>query len=412
VIRSRRRLVSLLILALCGGVALVFWLWHVRGRENNGPQPVTARAWRRTFSSTVLATGAVKPQVGAEVRVGARLSGKVERLLANIGDMVKKGQIIAELEKKDLEAVVAQRRAELRTAEAKLSAVKTIRPKEIEKAEADLAQREATAVLTRSEFDREDALWKKGLASAELWDQAKERLSVAEAQLASARKSVELTRTQFTEDMKQATAEVDRAKAAVLNAEVELSYATITAPISGVIGSVSTQEGETVAAGLNAPTFVTIVDLGRLQVDTFVDEVDIGKIAVGQKAVFAVDAFPSREFAGKVKAIYPRAVIQENVVNYDVVVEITNPYEGLLRPEMTASVSIVQDRRENVLAIPAKAIKRSQGKNVVYVVSKDRVEPCEIKVGWKDNQWVEVVSGVEEGQEVLLEEQTSTPGQP
>ena len=149
-------------------------------------------------------------------------------------------------------------------------------------------------------------------------------------------------------------------------------------------------------------------DLGRLQVDTFVDEVDIGKVKVGQKATFTVDSFPSREFAGKVVAIYPKAVIQENVVNYDVVVEITDPYDGLLRPEMTASVTIQLDARENVLAVPVKAVKRERGKSVVYVRSSSgNAQPREVKVGWKDSQWVEIVSGLDEGQTVFLEAPTS-----
>jgi putative ABC transport system ATP-binding protein len=169
--------------------------------------------------------------------------------------------------------------------------------------------------------------------------------------------------------LRQATTDVERTKAALASARVALSYATITAPIAGVVGLASTQEGETVAAGLNAPTFVTIVDLNRLQVDTFVDEVDIGKVKVGQKASFTVDSFPSREFAGQVTAIYPRAVIQENVVNYDVVVEITDKYDGLLRPEMTASVTIQLDARDNVLTVPVKAVKRDHGRNVVFVIT-------------------------------------------
>jgi len=130
--------------------------------------------------------------------------------------------------------------------------------------------------------------------------------------------------------------------------------------------------------------------------------VDIGKVAPGQKAVFTVDAFPAREFTGKVVAIYPKAVIQENVVNYDVVVEITDKYDGLLRPDMTASVTIFQETHENMLTVPAKAVKRERGKNVVHVVVNGKVEPREIKVGWKDSQWIEILSGLDEGQTVLV----------
>jgi len=393
----------LLLLLVVAAVALGLWWRHNQNGKQDDPGRVSAKVIRWEFSSAVLATGAVKPQVGAEVRVGARVSGKVERLYANIGDLVKQGAVIAQLEQADLEAMVAQRQAELHMAEAKLSAVETLCPKEIEKAEADVAQWQATVTLAKKELVRQDDLLKKDFTSQQARDRAQERLSVAEAQLVAARKALELAKARYTVDIQHARADVERARAALANARVQLSYANITAPISGVISSVSTQEGETVAAGLNAPTFVTIIDLRRLQVDAYVDEVDIGKIEVGQRALFTVDAFPAREFEGKVAAIYPKAVIQENVVNYDVVIEITSPYGGVLRPEMTASVTILLERRTGVLAVPVKAVRRERGKNVVYALVNGRPERREIKVGWKDDQWIEILAGLEEGQSVLLE---------
>jgi len=388
-------------LLLCAG-AVARW---ALGPNNDATASAlkTARVVRRDFSSSVLATGAVRAQVGAEVRAGARISGKVEHLYANVGDVVKRGQVIAELEKADLDATVAQRGAELQLAEARLSAVRALRPREIEKAEAEVRQWQATLDLARKDLARQDELLKRDFTSQQGRDRAQEKMSVSEAQLAAAQKALELARTRLVEEVRQGTAEVARAKAALDHARAQLAYATITAPISGVIASVSTQEGETVAAGLNAPTFVTIIDLNRLQVDAYVDEVDIGKINTGQKCIFTVDAFPAREFDGKVVAVYPKAVIQENVVNYDVVVEITAPYDGLLRPEMTASVSIFLRTRKQVLAVPAKAEKRERGKNVVYILSKTGPELREVKVGWKDGQWIEIAAGLQEGETVLLE---------
>ena len=336
------------------------------------------------------------------MRVGARISGKVERLYANIGDVVKKGQVIAQLEKADLEATVAQRRAELRLAEARCSAVKVLRPKEIARAEADVTKCTATLGLVKKEMGRQDDLLKRDSATQREWDVAREAYSVAQSELAAAQKMLELTKSRYEEDLKQARVDVERAKAVLAHADVHLSYATLTAPIAGVIASVSTQEGETVAAGLNAPTFVTIIDLHRLQVDAFVDEVDIGKIRVGQQAVFEVDTFPGREFKGKVDAIYPKAVIQENVVNYDVVVEIADPYDGLLRPEMTTNVTIFLAARKGVLAIPSKAVRRIEGKTVVYVLADSQPQPRPVRVGWKDGSWTEVAEGLDEGETVLL----------
>jgi len=400
--RKGKRLALFSLLLACAAVAAGIW-WYFHDKESRNPMVASAKVVRRDFTSTVLATGEVKPQVGAEVRVGSRISGKVERLYANIGDIVKKGQIVAELENADLEARVAQYQAELQIARAKLSAVETLRPREIEQAEADVAKCQASMVLGRKELLRQDDLLKQDFTSQQARDRAQEQLSVAEAELTAVQKALELAKTRYSEDLKQAEADIDRAKAILDNAKVELSYATITAPISGVIASVSTQEGETVAAGLNAPTFVTIIDLNRLQVDAYVDEVDIGKVKVGQGGVFTVDSFPDLEFKGKVVAIYPKAVIQENVVNYDVVIEIVTDYKGLLRPEMTASVTIFLDLRSNVLAVPAKAIKRDRGKNVVYILSNGEPKRCEIKVGWKDGQWIEIVDGLKQEQTVLLE---------
>jgi len=360
-------------LLICAAAAAAWWIFGHR-EESSTSTPATAKVIRRDFSSTVLATGAVKPQVGAEVRVGARISGKVEHLYANIGDYVKKGHVVAELEKADLEAAVAKAQAEVKVAEAKV---------------ADAGSREKLADL---EYQRQENLIKKDFTSQQAVDTAWKEKESAQAGLNLAKRQIEATR------------------AALKEAQVKLSYATITAPISGVIAMVFTQEGETVAAGLNAPTFVTVIDLERLQVDAYVDEVDIGRIQTGQECTFTVDAFPDREFHGNVVAIYPNAVIQENVVNYDVVVEITDPYDGLLRPEMTANVAIFLEERKQVLAVPVRAVKREHGKKIVYILEKTGPEPRLVKTGWKDGQWIEIAAGLKEGETVLRENPGSNPG--
>ena len=372
--QKRKKFLIPLTLLLCAAIGAAWWAFGRNEETKKASAPSTARVIRRDFSSTVLATGAVKPQVGAEVRVGARISGKVEHLYANIGDPVRKGQVIAELEKADLEAAVTKARAEVKVAGAKV---------------ADAASRVKLADL---EYHRQQNLIKKDFTSQQAVDKALKEKESARAGLNLARK------------------QLDAARAALEEARVKLSYATITAPISGVIASVSTQQGETVAAGLMAPTFVTVINLRHLQVDAYVDEVDIGNVQTGQRCVFTVDAFPSREFHGTVAAIYPNAVIQENVVNYDVVVQITDPYEALLRPEMTASVTIFLKKRKRVLAIPARAVKREHGKNIVYVPTKTGPEPRRVKVGWKDGQWIEIAAGLQDGETVLLDKPVTSHG--
>lgn len=406
--KKRRRVWGLLFVIALAAIAGGWW-YATNRTGSTEPVQQTAVVQRRDFSSSVLATGAVRPQVGAEVRVGARLSGKVASLSANVGDPVSRGQVIAEIEKEDLEAVLAQREAELQLAQAKLAALHRLFPKEIQRAELEIARWQATCTLSEQEVTRETKLFQQNATSAAALDQAQERLTVAQVQLAAAKKEYTLVEVRHEEDVKQAAAEIARAQSAVTNARIQLSYATITAPIEGVIASVSTQEGETVAAGLNAPTFVTIIDLQRLQVDAYVDEVDIGRIETGQQAVFTVDTFPGREFVGQVDAIYPKAVIQDNVVNYDVVIQILEPYENLLRPEMTASVTILLDKKTDVLAIPARAVKRHQGNNVVHLVNQGRPEMRPITVGWRDGPWIEIVDGLAEGQVIFLEPPADSP---
>jgi len=157
-----------------------------------------------------------------------------------------------------------------------------------------------------------------------------------------------------------------------------------------------------VAAGLSAPTFVTIVDLARLQVHAYVDEVDIGKVKLGQEATFAVDAYPARDFVGRVAAIYPTATIQDNVVKYIVALDIADDSIGLLRPEMTASVRIALPPRQ-VLAIPARAIRRDGALNVVTVRGDDGDEVRPVRVGWRDGPWVEIVDGLAAGERIVLD---------
>lgn len=397
---KRRVLVGLMLAMGCAGG---IWFWQAQGGQpEQAVAAATGKVARRDFTMTVQARGAVSPQIGAEVRVGARISGRVVHLYANLRDRVEEGQVIAELEQEELQAAVDERRAELELAEAKLAALRHVFPREIEKAQAEMKRWQATVDLADKELTRQDELLKQEFISQQERDRAQEQLLVGQAQLQTAHKALEVVNTNFEEEQKKAAAEVARAKAALVSAQTRLAYATITAPISGVIGSVSTQEGETVAAGLNAPTFVTIVDLSRLQVDAYVDEVDIGKIQVGQEAVFVVDAFPAKEFQGKVMAIYPKAIIQDNVVKYVAAIEIKTEYEGFLRPEMTTTVDILLEPR-NVLAIPSKAVKRDSGRNVVYIPGENGPEIREVKIGWKSGPWAEVVSGLTEGQEVLLD---------
>jgi HlyD family secretion protein len=319
-----------------------------RGREEP-PAGEVVRVTRRTIGSSVKATGVVKPRIGAEVKVGSRVSGVVARLHVQIGDTVVRGQLLAEL---DTDELAARR----------------------DQAQAALAAAEATLQYARSDLARKQALGTARLLSAAELDVAERSRGVAEQQRAEAAANLDFARTQ-------------------------LGYSRIAAPIGGIVASVATQEGETVAASLAAPTFVTLVDLARLEVWAYVDETDIGRIAKGQTAGFTVDTYPDHEFEGRVTAVYPQAAIRDNVVNYVTVVTFDPPRGRTLRPEMTTTVRIAIDTRDNVLAVPRRAVRREQGRSFVLTPAGEKRW---VTVGSRDEASYEIVEGLREGDEILV----------
>ena len=405
---TKRKLVwsVLLVVIITGGGGAA---WYVLKAPSSAAGPPTALVARRDLSATVTAVGTIKAMVGAEVRVGSRIPGRVEQIAVQVGDRVKAGQAIARLEQDDLRAAVAKARGDLAGDEAKLATVRNgARPEEIRAAEAAFRRAQADRLLAQVNLKRYRQLYDEdGGISLQQVDAAARDFDVAAEQLRVTDEQLGLTREKYTrEDLQYAEAQVAQSRAALKIAEANLGYATITAPIAGVVASVSIQQGETVTSGsaaAQAPTLCTIIDLNRLQVDAYVDETDIGKVNVGQPATFTVDAFPDKEFTGKVTAIYPKALIQQNVVQYDVVIAIENP-EGLLRPDMTANTTVTVAKRERVLAIPNQAVRREDGQRVAFVQEGDRFVRRPIKTGWKDKTYTEVLGGLKEGDRVAVGE--------
>ena len=337
---------ALLVLAVAGWFTL-----RPTGDRDQQTQEVHT-VGRRDISATVMAMGVVRPMVGAEVKVGSRVSGVVTRLRANIGDHVRAGEVIAEIDDAEFRARLVQ-------------------------SEASLARARAEAELAKVNLERLETMVEREFVSRQQVDVAESALQVALAQ----------------EKLAEANLE---------SARIQLSYTRITAPVSGVVASVATQEGETVAASFAAPTFVNIIDLDRLEVQAYVDETDIGRIQEGQAARFSVDSYPAEEFEGVVTAIYPKAVIQDNVVNYVVTVEITDRKDRTLRPEMTAAVTIVLEPRADVLAVPAVAVGRDRAERFVTVMENGMPVRRTVRVGWTQGGWTEITDGLAEGERVLL----------
>ena len=323
------------------------------------PRGEVVRAARRDLGAEVKATGVVKPRVGAEVRVGSRVSGVLTRLHVRVGDTVERGQLLAEIDAREL---LARRR----------------------EAEAALALAGANLDFAASDLARKRQLHAGGLLAPSELELAGRAHAVAEQQAAQAR-------------------------AVLDSASAQLGYARITAPIAGIVASVSTQEGETVAASFAAPTFVTLIDLSRLEVWAYVDETDIGRVAPGQRASFTVDTYGDERFTGEVTAVLPQAEIRDNVVNYVTVVRFAPPAAGaearVLRPEMTATVRIELPARRGALALPARALRREGGRPYVMLPgASDIAEPVRrwVRTGERDETHVEIVEGLREGERVLV----------
>jgi len=399
--------VYIAVLAIIGLSIVGVGVWRsVKGVAKSSP-PATVVVARRDLRASVTATGTIKAQVGGEVKVGTRVSGRVEKLAAQVGDRVKAGQVIAILQHDDLRATVDKAGADLAVAESR--AAQTALDLQIlrERVRDVIAREEANYALAVANADRAQRLYDDGALAQRDLDAARRDINVAEATLALARADVRQIESKERE-LAAAQQAVRAAEAALKIAQANLSYATIAAPISGIVASVSTQQGETVIAGGasgGTPTFVTIVDLHRLEAHAFVDETDIGKVKADQRATFTVVTFPDREFSGTVTAIYPTALVQVNVVTYDVVIAIDNP-DDVLRPDMTATVTIVVAERTQVLAVPNQALRRVDGQRVVYVQQGDRFVPRVVTIGWRDKSHTEILSGVQEGERVLIGEPT------
>ncbi len=301
----KRRTIRIIIIAtilVIAGLAIAFYL------NNKGTKTLqlkTAKAEVGDIEVYVMTTGTLNPVT--LVQVGTQVSGTIAKIYVDFNDMVKRGQILAQIDSTFLSAQV-------RDAEA-----------QVERAKAQVNQ-------TKRDLDRIKELYVKNLVSQADYDQALTNYEVALAQL------------------KSAEAQLERAR-------VNLKYSTIYSPIDGIVISRNVDVGQTVAASLQAPTLFTIAnDLRKMRVEANVDESDIGKVKPGQMVFFTVDAYPEETFIGKVVQVRLQPINIQNVINYTVIIDLENK-DLKLRPGMTANVRILIDKRENVLRIPNQALR-------------------------------------------------------
>ena len=378
-----------------------FYFW---GSDSSTPQYMSARVERGNLRNTVTATGAL--QAVTTVQVGSQASGTIAALYADFNSVVKKGQIVAQLDPSVAKAQVDQQRANLEQARASLAnaraAVVNSRAgvsdaqarslaarSTVQNNQAGVSGAEANVAVLKAQQDdalsllkQQESLLKAGVISQREYEVAQTAYRTAEARynqavaqlnqaklteqsaasagIAQSGAAVEQSQAQVQQSqaqVQQAAAQVQQAQAALSLAEVNLSHTTITSPIDGVVVSRDVNVGQTVAASLSAPTLFTIAnDLTQMQVIANIDQADIGLVEQAKSVKFSVDAFPGREFDGKIAEMRLNPVNVQNVVTYNVVINVDNP-EQKLKPGMTANLTITIDERNNVLKVPNSALR-------------------------------------------------------
>jgi HlyD family secretion protein len=339
---------ALITASLAGAV----WYWLADDADDEPGLKVAryATVESRPIAATVLATGIMRLRVGAEVRVGSQLSGIVEELNVTVGAQIAAGDVIARIDSRNLQARLDQANAQAKVFE------QAVRRAEVELARARKMDSEMLAPAN----DVEDRT-----------------LDLAEA---------------------QARLEKARRDAAVVSSD--LQYAVIRSPISGIVASVSTQKGETVAASFNTPTFATIIAEDALELVAMVDETDIGAVTSGNQVLFTVEAYPAIEFEGVVKQIAPKGTIISGVVNFEVMINIDSPLDTL-KPDMTANVAIRTAERQ-ALVLPSNAIQREGFEQYVYIEESGELVRRRISVGTREAGFTEVRQGLVGGDTVAV----------
>lgn len=356
-------------LIICISVAIAIIAAVTIFMRSNKRQPITiiyetAKVERATISNSVTATGTIEPV--NKVEVGTQVSGIISKIYVDYNSIVKKGQVIAELDKINLESELASAKANLASSKSELDYQET-------------------------NYKRIKALHDKGFISDDDFDIAD--LSYKKA------KEAYLVQLQT-----------------VQKAQTNLGYATITSPIDGVVLSKDVEEGQTVAASFSTPTLFTIArDLTDMQVVANVDEADIGNVRDGQRVTFTVDAFPDDTFEGRVKQVRQQGEEESNVVTYEVVISAPNN-DLKLKPQLTANVNIYTEEIENVVSVPAKALRFSPSKemmndgekikdcnatNKLWIKEANILKAYPVKTGITNGIRTQILEGVKEGTVVI-----------
>ncbi len=352
-------------LGIIAVIAIMYFLLS-GGKKEEKVSFETAKVENTTIQTSITATGTIEPVTS--VTVGTQVSGIVAKLYVDYNSVVRKGQVIAELDRTNLISELNAQKANLASAQSSLN-------------------------YQQSNFERYKTLYEKGLVSADEYESARLQYEQSKQQVAQSRESVQ-------------------------RAQTNLGYATITSPIDGVVLSKAVEEGQTVAASFNTPELFTIAqDLTNMRVIADIDEADIGGVKEGQRVTFTVDAFPEDQFEGAVTQVRQQATTESNVVTYEVVISAPNN-DLKLKPGLTANVTIFTLEKNNVLAVPSKALRFQP--NEALLKEDEKVEDCEgmsklwtkegnvfkahkVETGTTNGVLTEITSGISAGTEVLTD---------
>ena len=347
-------------------LAVIAYLLLSGGKKEEKVEFETAKVDQGNIQTTITATGTIEPVTS--VTVGTQVSGIVSKLYVDYNSVVKKGQVIAELDKTNLISELTAQRANLSSAQSSLN-------------------------YQQSNYNRYKTLYEKGLVSADEYESAQLQYNQAKEQVKTASESVQ-------------------------RAQTNLGYATITSPIDGVVLSKAVEEGQTVAASFNTPELFTIAqDLTDMRVIADIDEADIGGVKEGQRVTFTVDAFPDDQFEGQVTQVRQQATTESNVVTYEVVISAPNN-DLKLKPGLTANVTIYTLEKNGVLVAPAKALRfipnealLKEGQTIEDVEAPKKLWTLEgntfkahkVETGTTNGVLTEITSGISAGTEVLVD---------
>lgn len=361
----------------CFAIAVVAWLLS-GNKKDEQVGFVTEEVAPANIQNSITATGSVEPV--DTVAVGTQVSGIIDKIYVDFNSTVKKGQVLAVLDTKNLTSTLNSAKANLQSAQANLQSAN------------------AALGYQRANYNRYKALYQKGLISANDFESARLSYRQAEEQVAMIKESVVA------------------AQESVRTAQTNLGYATIVSPIDGTIINKYVAEGQTVAASFSTPELFGVArDLKKMQVLADVDEADIGDVRPGESATFTVDAYPDDQFQGTVQQVRLGGSTSNNVVTYKVVISTSNA-DLKLKPGMTANVTIYTQQKSGVLSVPTKALRFtpaketvgkmkikdiSNAKNKVWTIEGNNIVAHQVNIGMSDGTHTQIVSGVKQGQKVI-----------